>query len=66
MIDEYNYIRFAALVIADLKAGDLHESLKGGKDMLIVGESDPLLMSAEQRKTQKTFSVSLPGEGDAL
>lgn len=66
VIDEDNYIRFAALVIADLKAGDLHESLKGGKDMLIVGESDPLLMSAEQRKTQKTFSVSLPGEGDAL
>ena len=63
VIDEDNYVRFAALVIADLRAGDLHDALLNDGDMLIVGEADPLHMTKEQRKKQKTFVVSLPGEG---
>ena len=63
VIDEDNYVRFASLVISDLKVGDLHDGLKNGKDMLIVGEADPLHMTSEQRKTQKTFVVDMPNEG---
>ncbi len=63
VIDEDNYVRFAALVIADLRAGDLHDALLNDGDMLIVGEADPLHMTKEQREKQKTFVVSLPGEG---
>ncbi|MBQ3987545.1 MAG: hypothetical protein II629_02160 [Ruminococcus sp.] len=54
--------RFAALVISDLKAGDLRDALLNGGDMLIVGEADPLHMTSEQRKAQKTYVVSLPGK----
>ncbi len=53
VIDEDNYDRFAALVIADLSAGPLHEAAVNGDDMLLVGESDPLIMSSEERKRQK-------------
>ena len=53
VIDEDNYDRFAALVIADLSAGPLHEAALNGDDMLLVGEPNPLIMSSEQRKRQK-------------
>lgn len=69
IIDEDNYDRFAALVIADLCAGPLHEAAASGDGMLLVGEPNPLTMSAEQRKHQKLRSVSvedLPIEGGAL
>ena len=68
VIDEDNYDRFAALVIADLSAGPLHETAAGGEQMLLVGEADPLAMSPEQRRHQKLRAVSagaLPGEGGA-
>ncbi len=52
VIDEDNYDRFAALVIADLAAGPLHASASDGKGMLLVGEKDPLIMSPEERQRQ--------------
>ena len=58
VIDEDNYERFAALVIADLNAGLLHESAAGGEGMLLVGELNPLAMSAEERRNQKLRTVS--------
>ena len=67
VIDEDNYDRFAALVIADLSAGPLHESAPGGEGMLLVGELNPLTMSKEQRQHQKlrtVYAESLPGEGE--
>lgn len=63
MIDEDNYDRFAALVIADLSAGPLHEAAVNGEDMLLVGELNPLTMTTEQRKHQKIRRVHL---GDLL
>ena len=66
VIDEDNYERFAALVIADLSAGPLHESASGGGAMLLVGEPNPLTMSAEERRSQKLRPVSageVPSEG---
>ncbi|MBR0041281.1 MAG: hypothetical protein IJP64_07860 [Oscillospiraceae bacterium] len=66
VIDEDNYERFAALVIADLNAGPLHESASDGEGMLLVGELNPLTMSAEERRNQKLRTVSageLPSEG---
>ena len=59
VIEEDNYDRFAALVIADLKVGPLHESAAGGDGMLLVGEPNPLTMSAEQRRNQKLRAVSV-------
>ena len=53
VIDEDNYDRFAALVIADLSAGPLHEAAVKGEDMLLVGEPNPLIMSSEERRHQK-------------
>lgn len=67
VIDEDNYERFAALVIADLNAGPLHESAGGGDGMLLVGEANPLTMTAEARRSQKLREVSvsaLSPEGD--
>ena len=67
VIDEDNYDRFAALVIADLSAGPLHESAPGEDGMLLVGELNPHAMSKEQRQHQKLRTVnaeSLPGEGE--
>ena len=61
VIDEDNYERFAALVIADLRCGDLHELAQNERRMLIVGEADPLNMTVEQRKNQQVQTVSLPG-----
>ena len=66
VIDEDNYDRFAALVIADLKVGPLHESAAGGDGMLLVGEPNPLTMSEEERRNQKLRAVSaddLPARG---
>ena len=57
VIDDDNYDRFAALVIADLSAGPLHEAAKTGGDMLLVGELDPLHMTRDQRANQQLRSV---------
>ena len=59
VIDEDNYDRFAALVIADLSAGPLHEAAVDGEDMLLVGAVNPLLMTREQRKRQKIRRVTV-------
>ena len=67
VIDEDNYDRFAALVIADLSAGPLHETAANGEGMLLVGERDPLIMSTEERARQKFRSVrgiDLPTGGE--
>ena len=69
VIDEDNYDRFAALVIADLCAGPLHEIAASGEGMLLVGEVNPLIMSAEERENQKVKAVSaadLPTEGETV
>lgn len=57
VIDEDNYERFAALVIADLSAGPLHEEALKGVNMLLVGEKDPLQMTQEERMHQKVQAV---------
>ena len=57
MIDDDNYDRFAALVIADLNAGPLREAAVNGGEMLLVGEADPLHMTREQRINQKLTVV---------
>ena len=62
VIDEDNFDRFAALVIADLKAGPLHEAALNGGDTLLVGEPDPLHMTREQRARQKLRPVEIGGE----
>ena len=67
VIDEDNYDRFAALVIADLRAGPLHEAAAHGDEMLLVGGLNPLTMSSEERQHQKVRRVSdsaLPVRGD--
>ena len=58
VIDEDNYDRFAALVIADLNAGSLHEAAKHGGEMLLVGEANPLIMSPEERRRQHLRAVN--------
>ena len=57
VIDEDNYDRFAALVIADLCAGPLHDAMLGDGGMLLVGEPDPLRMTPEQRRHQHVRTV---------
>ena len=67
VIDEDNYDRFAALVIADLSAGPLHEPASRGEGMLLVGEADPLTMTEEERLHQRVRAVSagdLPNGGE--
>lgn len=66
VIDEDNYDRFAALVIADLNAGELREAAEKGYDMLLVGEKDPLLMTEEERRHQKYRIVNYRPVGDRL
>ncbi|MBR1560968.1 MAG: hypothetical protein IJ646_12075 [Clostridia bacterium] len=61
VIDEDNYDRFAALVISDLSAGPLREAALQGDDMLLVGERDPLGMTAEQRRAQRLRRVQIGG-----
>ena len=63
IIDEDNYDRFAALVIADLRAGELYEAARDGGDMLLVGEMNPLDMTKAQRDAQQVRVVSLKTEG---
>jgi hypothetical protein len=59
VIDEDNYDRFAALVLSDLKAGPLHEAIRDGGDMLLVGELNPLLLSEEERQKQQLKEIRL-------
>ena len=69
VIDEDNYDRFAALVIADLSAGPLHETAANGEGMLLVGALNPLIMSREERAKQKVRTISpadLTAEGERL
>ena len=69
VIDEDNYDRFAALVIADLSAGPLHETAASGEGMLLVGAPNPLIMTASERARQKVRKVSaadLETEGERL
>ena len=57
VIDEDNYDRFAALVIADLSAGPLREAVVHGGDMLLVGALNPLSMTKEEREKQEIREV---------
>ena len=59
IIDEDNYDRFAALVIADMNAGPLREAALNGGDVLLVGERDPFRMTPEERINQKGREVGL-------
>ena len=62
VIDEDNYDRFAALVIADLNAGPLRRAVLEGGDMLLLGEADPLHMTGEQRAYQHMRVIGLDAE----
>ena len=59
VIDEDNYDRFAALVIADLNAGPLREAAVTGGDTLVVGEADPLHMTREHRQKQHVRTIGM-------
>lgn len=59
IIDEDNYDRFAALVIADLNAGPLRDAAINDGETLVVGEADPLHMTREGRKEQKVKTVTI-------
>ena len=61
VIDEDNYDRFAALVIADLSAGPLRDAAVNGGDMLLVGELNPLAMTPEERASQRVRTVGMGG-----
>ena len=63
VIDDDNYDRFAALVLADMNSGPLHDAALNDGDTLVVGEADPLHMTAEQRQNQKVKSITLPTAG---
>ncbi|MBR0381320.1 MAG: hypothetical protein IJH71_02650 [Eubacterium sp.] len=65
VIDDDNYDRFAALVIADLNAGPLREAVVKGGDMLLVGEANPLSMTSEQRMNQHLRVIDFSGGGEA-
>lgn len=58
VIDEDNYDRFAALVIADINAGPLRYAAENNGDTLLVGEPNPLKMTREQREHQKVREMS--------
>ena len=59
VIDDDNYERFAALVLADMNSGPLHDAAKNDGDTLVVGEPDPLHMTKAQRKQQKVRGITL-------
>ena len=59
IIDEDNYERFAALVIADMNAGPLREAVLNEGQMLLVGEPDPLNMTREQRMNQRVRVIAI-------
>jgi hypothetical protein len=63
VIDDDNYDRFAALVLADMNSGPLHDAALNDGDTLVVGEADPLHMTAKQRQNQKVKSITLPTGG---
>ena len=63
VIDDDNYDRFAALVIADMHSGPLHDAALIDGDTLVIGEPDPLHMSTEQRRSQKVRQVTLTQGG---
>ena len=63
VIDEDNYDRFAALVIADLNAGPLREAVLNGGEMLLLGEPDPLHMTEEQRLRQQMRRIQYGSRG---
>lgn len=65
VIDDDNYDRFAALVLADMNSGPLHDAAKNDGDTLVVGEPDPLHMTSKQRKHQKVRDVKLPEGGNS-
>ena len=60
VIDEDNYDRFAALVIADLSVGPLHDAAVNGGEMLLVGALNPLALSREERQNQTLRVVRIP------
>ena len=64
VIDDDNFDRFAALVIADMNSGPLHDAAKNDGETLVVGEADPLHMTPEERKSQTVRPVVLPTGGD--
>ena len=59
VIDEDNYDRFAALVIADLSAGPLRDAALNGDGMLLLGDPDPLHMTPQQRRQQRVRPIAL-------
>jgi hypothetical protein len=61
VIDEDNYDRFAALVIADLRAGPLRDAAVNGGDMLLVGGLDPLHMTREEIEHQDVRVIRAGG-----
>ncbi len=63
VIDEDNYDRFAALVISDMNAGPLHDAALNDGETLVIGEADPLHMTAQQRQNQQLKSISFPTGG---
>ena len=62
VIDEDNYDRFAALVIADLNAGPLRDAVVSHGDMLLVGAPDPLHMTKAEREHQPVRTISVGGD----
>lgn len=63
IIDEDNYDRFAALVIADLNAGPLKDAAVNDGDTLVIGEADPLHMTSEERRNQTVRRIDSLKEG---
>ncbi len=63
IIDDDNYDRFAALVIADINAGPLKEAAVNDGDTLVIGEPDPLHMTSEERHNQTVRIVDNLPEG---
>ena len=60
IIDDDNYDRFAALVLSDMNAGPLHDAALNDGDTLVVGEADPLHMTAQERQNQNIKAVTVP------
>ena len=63
VIDDDNFDRFAALVLSDMNSGPLHDAALNDGETLVVGEADPLHMTAQQRQSQQLKRVSLPTGG---
>lgn len=63
IIDDDNFDRFAALVIADLNAGPLKDAAVNDGDTLVIGEADPLHMTCDERQNQTVRRVASLEEG---